>query len=49
LPAERVDAWTAPFGAAVGRVMRLGFQPVNITAQFMLEMMRYLREKGFKT
>jgi hypothetical protein len=23
-----------PFGGGVGRVMKLGFQPVNITAQF---------------
>jgi hypothetical protein len=28
------DVWTVPFGGGVGRVMRLGFQPVNITAQF---------------
>ncbi len=26
--------WTVPFGGGVGRIMRLGFQPVNITAQF---------------
>lgn len=26
--------WTVPFGGGVGRVMKLGFQPVNITAQF---------------
>jgi hypothetical protein len=26
--------WTAPFGGGAGRIMRLGFQPVNITAQF---------------
>ena len=25
---------TVPFGGGVGRVMKLGFQPVNITAQF---------------
>ena len=23
-----------PFGGGVGRIMKLGFQPVNITAQF---------------
>lgn len=23
--------WTVPFGGGVGRIMRLGFQPVNIT------------------
>ena len=26
--------WTVPFGGGVGRVMRLGFQPVNWTVQF---------------
>ncbi len=26
--------WTVPFGGGVGRIMKLGFQPVNITAQF---------------
>ena len=28
------SVWTVPFGGGVGRVMKLGFQPVNITAQF---------------
>ena len=28
------DVWTVPFGGGVGRVMKLGFQPVNVTAQF---------------
>jgi hypothetical protein len=28
------NRWTVPFGGGVGRVMKLGFQPVNITAQF---------------
>jgi hypothetical protein len=28
------NIWTVPFGGGVGRVMKLGFQPVNITAQF---------------
>jgi hypothetical protein len=28
------DVWTVPFGGGVGRVTKLGFQPVNITAQF---------------
>jgi hypothetical protein len=28
------NVWTVPFGAGVGRVMKLGFQPVNLTAQF---------------
>lgn len=27
------DVWTVPFGGGVGRIMKLGFQPVNITAQ----------------
>ncbi len=28
------DVWTVPVGGGVGRVFRLGFQPVNVTAQF---------------
>lgn len=28
------DVWTVPFGGGVGRIMKLGFQPVNISAQF---------------
>ena len=28
------NVWTVPFGGGVGRVTKLGFQPVNITAQF---------------
>jgi hypothetical protein len=28
------NMWTVPFGAGIGRVTKLGFQPVNITAQF---------------
>ena len=28
------NVWTIPFGGGVGRIMKLGFQPVNITAQF---------------
>ena len=28
------NVWTVPVGGGVGRVMRLGFQPVNIAAQF---------------
>jgi hypothetical protein len=28
------NKWTVPFGGGIGRVMKLGFQPVNITAQF---------------
>jgi len=27
------ERWTVPFGGGVGRIMKLGFQPVNITAQ----------------
>lgn len=27
------NVWTVPFGGGVGRIMKLGFQPVNITAQ----------------
>ena len=26
--------WTVPFGGGVGRIMKIGFQPVNISAQF---------------
>jgi hypothetical protein len=26
--------WVVPFGGGVGRIMRLGFQPANITVQF---------------
>jgi hypothetical protein len=26
--------WVVPFGGGVGRIMKLGFQPVNITTQF---------------
>jgi hypothetical protein len=28
------SVWTVPLGGGVGRLMRLGFQRVNITAQF---------------
>ncbi len=28
------NVWTVPFGGGVGRIMKLGFQPVNITGQF---------------
>jgi hypothetical protein len=28
------NIWTVPFGGGVGRIMQLGFQPVNISAQF---------------
>ncbi|HEY6342553.1 MAG TPA: neuromedin U [Bryobacteraceae bacterium] len=28
------NVWTVPFGGGVGRIMRLGAQPVNIQAQF---------------
>jgi hypothetical protein len=28
------NTWTLPFGGGVGRIMRLGFQPVNISATF---------------
>ena len=28
------NVWTVPCGGGVGRIMKLGFQPVNITAQF---------------
>jgi hypothetical protein len=28
------NIWTVPVGGGVGRIMKLGFQPVNLTAQF---------------
>ena len=28
------NAWTVPFGGGVGRIMKLGFQPVNLSATF---------------
>jgi hypothetical protein len=28
------SVWTVPFGGGAGRIMRLGFQPVNISASF---------------
>jgi hypothetical protein len=28
------NVWTVPFGGGIGRVMKLGFQPVNVLAQF---------------
>jgi hypothetical protein len=28
------DVWTVPWGGGVGRIMKLGFQPVNITVGF---------------
>lgn len=33
-PSSSGSVWTAPFGGGVGRIMKLGFQPVNISAQF---------------
>jgi hypothetical protein len=26
--------WTVPYGGGIGRIMKLGFQPVNLTLQF---------------
>jgi hypothetical protein len=28
------NVWTVPYGGGVGRIMKLGFQPVSLTAQF---------------
>ncbi len=28
------NVWTVPFGGGVGRIMKMGFQPVNVSAQF---------------
>jgi hypothetical protein len=27
------DVWTVPFGGGVGRIMKVGFQPINVSAQ----------------
>jgi hypothetical protein len=32
--ASNGNRWTVPVGVGVGRIMKLGFQPVNISAQF---------------
>lgn len=32
--ANNGSRWVVPFGGGVGRIMKLGFQPVNVTAQF---------------
>jgi hypothetical protein len=32
-PATSGGVWTVPFGGGVGRIMKLGFQPVNISVQ----------------
>ena len=32
-PAPSGSVWTVPFGGGAGRVMKLGFQPVNINVQ----------------
>jgi hypothetical protein len=31
--ASRGNVWTLPFGGGVGRIMRLGLQPVNVSGQ----------------
>jgi hypothetical protein len=28
------NVWTVPVGGGIGRIMKLGFQPINVTAQF---------------
>jgi hypothetical protein len=32
--ASNSNVWTVPFGGGIGRIMKLGFQPVNLQAQF---------------
>ena len=32
--ASNGNVWVAPFGGGVGRIMKFGFQPVNLSAQF---------------
>jgi hypothetical protein len=34
------NRWTVPFGGGVGRIMKLGFQPVNLTAQLYYNAVR---------
>ena len=34
------NVWTVPFGGGVGRIMKLGFQPVNLTAQLYYNAVR---------
>ena len=34
------NIWTVPFGGGVGRIMKIGFQPVNLTAQFYYNAVR---------
>jgi hypothetical protein len=31
---SRCNVWTGPVAGGVGRIVKIGFQPVNITAQF---------------
>ena len=28
------DVWTVPVGGGIGRIMKIGFQPVNLQVQF---------------
>ena len=32
--ADSGNQWTVPYGGGIGRIMKLGFQPVSLTAQF---------------
>ena len=32
-PASSGSVWTVPFGGGIGRIMKLGFQPVNVSVQ----------------
>jgi hypothetical protein len=34
------NKWTVPVGGGIGRIMRLGFQPVNTTVQFYVNAKR---------
>ncbi len=38
--ASNGNTWTVPLGGGFGRVMKLGFQPVNVTAQFYGKVVR---------
>lgn len=32
--ASNSNVWTVPFGGGIGRIMKVGFQPINLQAQF---------------
>ena len=34
------DVWTVPFGGGIGRIMKVGFQPINLSAQLYVTPIR---------